>query len=61
MNRFHTTFGALILAQAAHSIEEYRGQLWVSFPPARFVSSLVSQDLERGFLIANVVLVAFGV
>jgi uncharacterized membrane protein HdeD (DUF308 family) len=30
------------------------------FPPARFVSGLVSQDLRRGFIIANVVLVSFG-
>lgn len=60
MTRFQATFGALILAQAAHSIEEYAGRLWVSFPPARFVSGLISDDLERGFLVGNVALVAFG-
>ena len=54
-------FGALIAAQAAHSVEEYAGRLWESFPPARFVSGLVSSDLERGFVIANLALVAFGV
>jgi hypothetical protein len=54
------TFGALILVQAAHSVEEYVGRLWESFPPARFLSSLVSQDLEQGFVTINVVLVAFG-
>jgi len=54
------TFGALVLLQAFHSFEEYRGQLWESFPPARFVSGLVSQDLERGFLIGNIALVGFG-
>jgi hypothetical protein len=42
MNRFHTAFGALVLAQSLHSIEEYVGRL------------------ERGFIVANVALVAFG-
>jgi len=60
-NRSATAFGLLILAQAAHSIEEYAGRLWESFPPARFVSGLVSDDLRFGFLLANVVLVTFGV
>ena len=53
-------FAALLLAQTAHSVEEYIGRLWESFPPARFVSSLVSQDLEGGFLVLNVALVTFG-
>ena len=61
MTRTQAGFGALILAQAAHSVEEYLGRLWESFPPARLVSGLVSQDLERGFLICNLALVAFGV
>jgi hypothetical protein len=56
-NRAATTFGLLILAQAAHSIEEYAGRLWESFPPARFVSGLVSDDLRLGFLVLNVALV----
>ena len=60
-NRSATTFGLLILAQAAHSFEEYAGRLWESFPPARFVSGLVSDDLRLGFLVGNVVLVTFGV
>lgn len=51
----------MILAQAAHSLEEYVGRLWESFPPARFVSGLVSADLERGFIVINVLVVAFGV
>jgi hypothetical protein len=53
-------FGALILGQAAHSVEEWAGRLWESFPPARFVSGLISQDLERGFIVANISLVTFG-
>jgi hypothetical protein len=60
MTRFQAAFGALILAQAAHSVEEYAGRLWESFPPARFVSGLISTDLERGFIAANVFLVGFG-
>jgi hypothetical protein len=60
MRRLQSAFGALVLAQAAHSTEEYVGRLWESFPPARLVSGLVSQDLERGFLILNLLLVAFG-
>jgi hypothetical protein len=56
-----TTFGLLILAQTAHSIEEYAGRLWESLPPARFVSGLFSNDLRLGFLLANVLIVTFGV
>lgn len=54
-------FGALVLTQALHSIEEYRGRLWESFPPARLLTGLVSSDLERGFISLNILLVAFGV
>ena len=50
----------LIVVQAAHSTEEYLGRLWESFPPARFVSGLISRDFEAGFLALNVLLVAFG-
>jgi hypothetical protein len=60
MTRLHTAFGLLVLAQSAHSVEEYVGRLWESFPPARLVSGLISADLEQGFVIANVSLVAFG-
>jgi hypothetical protein len=61
MTRFQRTFGALILAQAAHSVEEYRGRLWESFPPAQFLTGLISQDLRKGFLVLNILLVGFGV
>jgi Protein of unknown function with HXXEE motif len=53
-------FIALIVAQAAHSVEEYVGGLYDSFPPARFISGLISSDLERGFFIANLGVVTFG-
>jgi hypothetical protein len=54
-------FGALVLAQAAHSTEEIIFRLWESFPPARFVAGLISADLERNFVFLNVCIVAFGV
>jgi hypothetical protein len=60
MSRVQLTFGALVLAQAVHSIEEYIGHLWESFPPARFLTGLVSSNLERGFVLLNVSLFAFG-
>jgi hypothetical protein len=60
MTRFQVALGAVVLAQAAHSVEEYIGRLWEAFPPARFLSGLISQDLERGFLVINVSLVALG-
>ena len=54
------TFLALVITQAAHSVEEYRGRLYDIFPPARFVSGAVSHDREQGFVILNLALVAFG-
>ena len=61
MSRLQLTFGALILVQAVHSIEEYVGHLWESFPPTRFVTGLVSSNPERGFVALNVLLLAVGV
>jgi len=60
VERRQALFGLLVLAQAAHSIEEYLGRLWESFPPARFLTALLSADQERGFVIINVALVGFG-
>lgn len=59
--RFRVAFGAIVLAQAAHSVEEYVGRLWETFPPARFLTGLVSDNPETGFLVINISLVAFGV
>jgi hypothetical protein len=53
-------FGLLVLAQSAHSIEEYAGRLWEVFPPAVFVTGLIAADREVGFLILNVGLNLFG-
>jgi hypothetical protein len=60
MTRGQWTFLALVITQAAHSVEEYRGHLYEVFPPARFVSGLFSGDVEQGFVIVNVALVLFG-
>ena len=60
MNRVQYAFGLLILAQAAHSVEEYVGRLWESFPPARLLTGLFSENRERAFIALNVALVAFG-
>ena len=61
MTRIPLTFAALILAQALHSAEEIIFRLWESFPPARFISTAVSPtDPERGFVVLNILLVAFG-
>jgi hypothetical protein len=53
-------FLCLILAQGAHSVEEYATGLYAVFPPARFVSSLISHNLAMGFLFVNAALVTFG-
>jgi hypothetical protein len=60
MSRIKLAFGALVVAQTAHSIEEYVGRLWESFPPAAFLTGLISSNRELGFLVINIALVAFG-
>lgn len=60
-DRVSGPLGALLIAQGAHSLEEYLGRLWESFPPAAFLSGLVSSDRELGFIVANVALLTFGV
>jgi len=57
---FKSTFLMLIMVQALHSLEEYAFRLYDVFPPATFVSSLFSSDLQRGFVTFNAGLVAFG-
>jgi Protein of unknown function with HXXEE motif len=54
-------FQILILAQAAHSIEEYAFRLYAVFRPAQLVSALFSNDLRTGFAIANTVIVTVGI
>ena len=60
MTQFQLSFLALVATQAAHSVEEYVGRLYDVFPPTQFVSGLISQDHERGFVIFNIALVTFG-
>lgn len=43
-SRDQNAFLALILVEAAHSLEEYVFRLYEVFAPARFISSLVSDD-----------------
>jgi hypothetical protein len=59
-HRGQLVFLLLILAQGAHSIEEFVTKLYEVFAPARFVSSLVSNDLAVGFVVVNAVLVTLG-
>jgi len=49
----------LAISQAAHSIEEYFFSLFDVFGPARFLSSLVAEDLAFGFAVVNTIVVAF--
>jgi hypothetical protein len=55
-----TAFLLLVLAQAAHSLEECVFRLYDVFPPARLVSGIFSRDRATGFAVANVLLVLFG-
>jgi hypothetical protein len=59
--QIRATFAVLVLAQAAHSTEEYLGRLWEALLPPRVVSLVFSSDPQRGFLIANLLIVALGV
>ena len=58
--RSRRAFAFVILAQAAHSVEEYVYRLFDVFAPARFVSGLFSSDTAFGFALANGLLVGFG-
>lgn len=58
--RIKIFFLILVLFQGLHSIEEYIGRLWSVFPPAKFLSGLVSPNLENGFLTINIGLFIFG-
>ena len=60
MTRLDATFLALVGVQVVHSVEEYLGRLYDVFPPARFVSGLISSDPQRGFVIFNAALFLFG-
>ena len=54
-------FLLLVLVQGLHSVEEYFGQLWNVFPPAKFLTGLISENPETGFLIINIGFFIFGI
>ena len=53
-------FLLLVIAQVAHSVEEYVTRLFEVFAPARFVSGLVSEDLALGFVVINAAFIGIG-
>ena len=58
--RITTAFLILVILQAFHSLEEYLGKLWDVFPPARFLTGIIANNRETGFLIINIGLFLFG-
>lgn len=60
VGRARSALLASVFVQAAHSLEEYFTRLWEVFPPARLLTSAVSDDLELGFIVVNTSVVAFG-
>jgi hypothetical protein len=59
--RGRIAFALVVLAQAAHSIEECVFRLFDVFAPARWLSGLLTSDRALGFALANACLVLFGI
>lgn len=59
--RRQLVFLLLVIAQAAHSVEEYVSRIYEVFPPARFVDHLISSSNVRGFVIFQTFAVLFAV
>jgi hypothetical protein len=59
--RSRMLFLFLVVAQLAHSVEEYLTRLFEVFAPARVVSALVHSDLAVGFVTINAVVVGVGI
>jgi Protein of unknown function with HXXEE motif len=57
-SRIANAFLLLAVLQALHSLEEYFSRLWDRLAPARFVSSLISDNLPFGFAVINIGIVA---
>lgn len=53
-------FLLVVIAQFLHSCEEYIFRLYDRLLPAQLISDWISSNRAEGFLIANVLLVAFG-
>ena len=60
-SRTKIIFLILVLVQGLHSVEEYIGRLWEIFPPARFITGLISENPETSFLIINIGFFTFGI
>ena len=58
--KLSAAFLLLVIFQGLHSVEEYIGKLWDIFPPAKFLTRLISNNHESGFLIINIGLFFFG-
>jgi hypothetical protein len=58
--RGRTAFLLLIASQAAHSVEEYFFRLYDLLAPARAVADAFGLARPLGFVIANLLLVGFG-
>jgi len=58
-NRIRMTFLLLVIAQAIHAVEEYLGNLWEVYAPAKFVCNLISPNPKTGFLIINTLFTSF--
>jgi hypothetical protein len=56
----HYIFLALMLAQAAHSAEEYAFRLYDVLAPPQYLAGLLGLDGQAGFAVVNSVLVLFG-
>lgn len=50
----------LITAQLIHALEEYAFELWVVFAPARYLSGLVSENVEFGYILINITIILAG-
>ena len=59
-SRIPKVFLLLVCFQALHSIEEYIGKLWENFPPATWLTGVVSEDRHFGFLLINIGLFVVG-
>lgn len=60
-HRSRLFFLLLVVAQVAHSVEEYATRLYEVFAPARLVSELFSDDVAVGFVIANAIIITVGI
>jgi hypothetical protein len=54
-------FAALVFVQALHSLEEYANGFFEIFPPARMIEGMLPGFARPGFVVFNLLLVAFGV